>query len=183
MLDHRVVTSIAGGLYGLINDDAHTVIIPNSITRLPGNPFREFQSLKTIMVAEDHPTLEVINGVLYTKQTHSLLCYPCGLKDRCFTVPEGTRSLSPGAFSSYEGLGMQVEEVILPRGLTDIGDEAFWGCNLLTAVTLPSSVMFIGKNAFPRRNDGRCPVAFTVMPGSFAEEYCRRNHLLIANGD
>ena len=38
--------------------------------------------------------------------------------------------------------------VILPEGLTSIGDSAFYFCNSLTAVTLPDSLTSIGDDAF-----------------------------------
>jgi hypothetical protein len=38
--------------------------------------------------------------------------------------------------------------VIIPKGVTSIGDSAFWNCESLTSVSIPGSVTSIGENAF-----------------------------------
>ena len=42
------------------------------------------------------------------------------------------------------------DKVSLPVGLTHIGNEAFYGCDYLIAITLPNSLTHIGKSAFSR---------------------------------
>ncbi|MBR5847550.1 MAG: leucine-rich repeat domain-containing protein [Bacteroidaceae bacterium] len=44
--------------------------------------------------------------------------------------------------------GELVTELIIPEGVTSIGDAAFWGCTGLTSITLPESVTSIGDAAF-----------------------------------
>ena len=39
-------------------------------------------------------------------------------------------------------------EVILPEGLVSIGEGAFYHCDMLGSVVIPSSVKYVGKNAF-----------------------------------
>ena len=41
-----------------------------------------------------------------------------------------------------------IEHVLLPEGLTTIGENAFWGFMALANITIPSQVTTIGKNAF-----------------------------------
>ena len=50
------------------------VAIPNSVTSIGTNPFRACGQLQTIWVAPDHPTLEVIDGVLFEKAQKKLIC-------------------------------------------------------------------------------------------------------------
>ena len=43
-----------------------------------------------------------------------------------------------------------VTEVVIPDGVTEIGDRAFYECESLTSITLPDGVTEIGKYAFLR---------------------------------
>ena len=42
----------------------------------------------------------------------------------------------------------ELQEAVIPEGVTEIGIEAFWGCSSLTSVTIPKGVTEIGANAF-----------------------------------
>ena len=42
----------------------------------------------------------------------------------------------------------EVTRVVIPKGVTSIGNSAFSRCNSLTSVTIPNSVTSIGRNAF-----------------------------------
>lgn len=64
------------------------------------------------------------------------------------TVPEriGGRlvtAIAPGAFAKAH-----MEEITLPKGLRDIGREAFRGCRALRCVRLPADLAEIGRDAF-----------------------------------
>ena len=39
-------------------------------------------------------------------------------------------------------------ELVIPEGMTKIGNAAFYGCNALTSLTIPNSVTSIGNTAF-----------------------------------
>ena len=41
-----------------------------------------------------------------------------------------------------------IESVVIPDGVTSIGDYAFYGCSSLTSITIPDGVTRIGKGAF-----------------------------------
>ena len=43
---------------------------------------------------------------------------------------------------------MTLTEVIVPDGVTDIGEGAFRGCKALSKITMPYTVTEIGRNAF-----------------------------------
>ena len=63
--------------------------------------------------------------------------------DTQITVREGTTAIANGAFNKQSNL----TSVVLPNGLTSIGDRAFAGTSL-TQVTIPASVTDIGSEAF-----------------------------------
>lgn len=48
--------------------------------------------------------------------------------------------------------GREVKDLVIPSGVTSIGQWAFYNCKSITSVTIPNSVTYIGKSAF-----GWCP--------------------------
>ena len=66
-------------------------------------------------------------------------------------IPESFKKIpvtqiAEGAF--YEEAG--IEEVVLPEGLTSIGNQAFSGCPDLQTVNLPEGIVSVGASAFAR---------------------------------
>ena len=59
-------------------------------------------------------------------------------------VPEGVTSIGDSAFYGCSGL----TSITLPSSLTSIGDRAFRYCSGITSITLPSSLTSIGNSAF-----------------------------------
>ena len=53
--------------------------------------------------------------------------------------------IEDGVLTKYRGPG---GDVVIPDGVTSIGDRAFSGCNSLTSVTIPNGVKSIGRAAF-----------------------------------
>ena len=73
-IDGRSVTRI--GEEAFIGSDVTSVTIPDSVTSIGANPFAGCRFLETIRVSPDHPTLEVVDGVLFSKPDKELLSFP-----------------------------------------------------------------------------------------------------------
>lgn len=58
---------------------------------------------------------------------------------------EGDFIIEGGVLKEYKG---DFEHVIIPDGVTEIGYEAFSGCEKLSSITIPNSVTSIGEGAF-----------------------------------
>lgn len=71
-----------------------------------------------------------------------------------FIYPAGVKKISARSFKNYKNL----RYVKFPSALTDIGDEAFFGCGL-THLDFPSTLKTIGIAAF-QDNDGLTKVVF-----------------------
>ncbi len=58
-----------------------------------------------------------------------------------------------------------IQSVVIPEGVTEIGDNAFDGCSSLTSVTIPDGVTKIGESAF----DGCSSLTSVTIPESVTE--------------
>ena len=82
-------------------------------------------------------------GAKYSKDGRKLLKVPRELSGAC-SVKEGTRIICDEAFWWCESL----PDIVIPTSVTSIGDRAFWGCRSLSDIVIPSSVTSIGDCAF-----------------------------------
>ena len=93
------------------------------------------------------------------------------------TLPDSVTSIDAAAFNMC-GL----ESITIPNSVTSIGDYAFRDYSLDSRgiskeFTLPASISFIGKNAFDCYGLELSSLSFTVVEGSYAEQYCKDNGL------
>ena len=82
-------------------------------------------------------------GVKYSKDGRKLLKALEKLSGS-YSVKEGTRIICNGAFWWCESLS----EIVIPSSVTSIGIGAFWGCSSLSEIVIPSSVTSLGDRAF-----------------------------------
>lgn len=161
------------------------VNIPLAVTEVGANPFYHCRLLVDMGVPEDHPLLEVVDGVLFDKVARRLVTYPEAREAAHYDVPAGTLTIGDGAFYKCT-----LTSVTIPEGVVTIGSEAFAECRGLTAVTLPEGVVTVGEKAFSscRKLESlalpasltdigteaftKGPKTLVVVGGSVAEAYC-----------
>ena len=143
------------------------VIIPNSVTNISFG--EDVNWGKEINVATDNPNYTSIDGILYDKDTTTLIKCPKG-KTGNVIVPNSVTSIGQEAFSGCTGL----TTVTIGNGVTSIGQGAFQYCHGLTSITIPNSVTSIGQGAF------NCCTGLTTVTigngvtsiGEWAFNYC-----------
>ncbi len=150
------------GCNGLTN-----MTIPDSVTNIGAMAFSECNGLKRIDVSSSNSAYTSQDGVLFTKDGKTLLCFPGGKAETysipdsvtsidyafagCFslasvTIPDSVTRIGQWAFSDCIGL----TSVIIPNSVTSIGEEVFYNCSSLKRVAIPDSVTSIGNSAFSK---------------------------------
>lgn len=121
-----------------------TVVIPKTVTKLKGNPFSNHRYIP-IALEKDHPTLEIVDNVLYDKTDHRLIC--AAIEQNKIVVQPGTEIIEEEAFSYYWQVRSKLTSVTLPDGVKHIGRLAFYDSGL-SKINLPDSIESIGEACF-----------------------------------
>lgn len=116
------VTKLDSGVFS--EKAVQTVTIPASITEISNNPFSLSMNLTEIKVAEGNSRYYTTDGVLFDKDTNTLIAYPIGKTDKSYTIPNGIKTIGVEAFSVASNL----EKVVFPESLKRVGSHAFYGC-------------------------------------------------------
>ena len=106
-----------------------SVTIPDRVTSIGSNAFSGCSSLENINVSENNTAFSYQDSILYNKEKTKIIVVLTGIKGN----------------------------VIIPDGVTSIGDWTFYNCTGLTSITLPNSVTTIGKGAFERKSYSNPP--------------------------
>ena len=120
--------------------------IPASVAVIEHGTFGGCRLLDSIIVAAKNPNYTITDGVLFSKDMSTLVCYPAGLDAPVYSVPAGVRQIGGWAFEAADKL----KTVVLPNDLKYILVGAFTGCESLQQVVLPKSLDLIADDAFVR---------------------------------
>ncbi len=121
-----------------------SVIIGNSVTSIGNYAFGFCRSLTSVIIGN---SVTSIGNYAFSdcsiKETHIK-----NAENWCKTlIGGGNYSLVESVKYIYNN-GEPVIDLVIPDGVTNIGDYRFNGCSSLTSVTIPDSVTSIGENAF-----------------------------------
>jgi hypothetical protein len=114
-----------------------SITIPNSVTRIGDGAFEECSNLESITIPDN---VTSIGDRAFAR---------AGLKSIAW--PASVTKIQ--ANNTYGQMGMftwcrNLQTMVIPEGVTEIGDYAFRGCSALTSVTFPSTIEKIGESAF-----------------------------------
>ena len=122
-----------------------SVTIPNSVTSIGGNAFRGCSGLTSVTIPNSVTSIEssaFSNCSGLTKVNITDIAAWCNI---AFSDNES----NPLYYANHLYVNdVEVTNLVIPEGVTSIGNYAFQACYRLTSVTIPNSVTSIGKSAF-----------------------------------
>jgi uncharacterized protein (TIGR02145 family)/uncharacterized repeat protein (TIGR02543 family) len=162
------VTHIGDKAFMMMNE-LKSVTIPNSVTTIEGEAFRETGltsivipssvkfiratgvegafngcvGLTSITVTADNAEYSSVDVVLFNKDKTVLILYPYG-KSGAYTIPGSVNAIGHRAFAVNDN----ITSIVIPGSVASIGSETFAGCDGLTSVTIEDGVKSIGYLAF-----------------------------------
>ena len=120
------------------------VTLEADVDGIPEGMFAGCGSISSFAVAEDSRHYSAVGGNLYSKDLKTLARYAPASTASEFSVPEGTTTISEGAF---EG-AVSLVTVRIPATVTVIGAHAFLGCSGLEQAVIASETLSVGEGAF-----------------------------------
>lgn len=140
------ITSIADSAF-YDCDKITSVFIPESVTDISSWAFSYCRNLHEIQVADSNNVFSSIDGVLYSKDNTQLLRCPLD-KEGVFSVREGVIELGDNAFHGCNKL----TRITMPDSVLIVGGWVFEDCTSLTDIALSNNLTIIGNMAFWRCN-------------------------------
>ena len=145
--------------------ELNTVIITKNVKKIERCAFFYIPNLERFVVEEGNAAFKVYDDVLLSADGTQLIACP-ERKYGDFIAPNGVKTIFEKAFASS-----RLSRVFLASSLTAIEEFAFDNALDLEEIYIPSSVTFIGTNAF-----GNCPALTIFAPkDSYAIQYAEEN--------
>jgi len=132
--------------------------IPSTVTSVAENAFQATPALKSISVAEGCTCVKVTDGCLVSASGTALMAAPSG--NAALTIPEGVVSISENMFNGASNLKI----VTLPSTLLTMGRYAFFACSSLGKIVFPASFASFSGDCHFRNCSSLMEVVFNGPP-------------------
>lgn len=145
------------------------LLLGSQLASIEPSTFNQMTHLESIEVDEANTNFITIDGVLYTKDLTTLVCYPQAKDYESFIIPNEVVHIESYAFYQTSNLlsiafenntqiteigvlafneARSVENLILPDTVETINDLALAGMTNLTSIIIPESVTMISDDVF-----------------------------------
>ena len=122
-----------------------SVTIPNSVTSIGKSAFSGCSGLTSVNITDIAAWCNIAFSIYDNNPLYyAEHLYVNNVEVTNLVIPEGVTSIGNYAFRSCSSL----TSVTIPNSVTRIGESAFYYCRGLTSVTIPNSVTRIGESAF-----------------------------------
>ena len=149
-----------------------SIVIPSSVTSIDDSAFWGCETLTSINVESENKIYASKNGALFKRtgqllwrlSNNTLIISGNGDMPNYIDYNDDVSSFDELLHSPYRApwfrysqderdaygsyINVAFNTVIIERGVTSIGEEAFWGCDNIIEITIPYTVENIGKRAF-----------------------------------
>lgn len=170
-----------------------STVVPRSVTEIASDSFSGCESVTllvennsyALMYAKEHQIPYEISGgtesqrytegdFVFTKEygRAQILGYKGHAASLSIPAALGGCPVETIATLAFENCA-DVQEIVIPEGVREIGLSAFVNCDNLRSMVIPESVSSIGRNAFSGCNQ----LVLTVVKGSAAYTYARNNSI------
>jgi hypothetical protein len=119
-----------------------SITIPASVMNIEPLAFAA-TNLNAINVDEDNPYFRSIDGLLFSKDTSTIVECPIK-KSGSVSLPHNTKHIAPYAFTYCQ----TITGITFPDSLLSIGNVAFMHAIQLNNIAIPATVLHIGHNLF-----------------------------------
>lgn len=133
------------------------ITIPSSLTEIGAGAFHQCKALRIIEFPNDIPSLKLGEGAfsecaslksVKISASTSIKTIPSKAFWSCTRLSEFTFSKSLTKIENDAFVATKMKTIILPEGVTEIGDRAFTNCESLEELSLPASLKKLGFNSF-----------------------------------
>lgn len=126
-----------------LNTEISSIFIPASVISIGEGPFASGK-LREILISEDNKSYKVIDNVLYTNDSKTIIQYPSLKEDINYTILDSVERI--GEYAFYKNTFLT--SVTLPSELKSIGYSGFGYCEKIEFLEVPDSVSSIEGYAF-----------------------------------
>ena len=143
-LPNGITTIGSSAFYGC--PSIGSINIPASVTSIGGSAFSYNYSLQKVIV----PDIAAWCNIRFSYNDSNPLTFAHHLYRDAYNeytqlvIPQGVTTIGDYVFQDCTGL----TSVNIPNSVTSIGEEAFSGCTNLANVSVPNSLEYVGDNAF-----------------------------------